>query len=127
MAEPEPAEVARRAPLATRAEGRASRSILRADPVAWSGVVLGEWTLERAWFDDRHPHDEINHVLEGELVVTCAGVVHRLGGGDTIRVPGGTAARYEAPVAARMLFVYGPNPGGLPSATIGSGRLAAEP
>ena len=127
VAETAGAEVVRHTPLAVRPDGVASRSILGAGTVAWEGVVLGEWALERAWLEDRHPHDEINYVLEGELVVTCGGAVHRLRTGDTIRVPGGSAARYEAPRYARMLFLYAPNPQGLPSAVIGSGRVAAEP
>ncbi len=120
------AEVVRRAPLEARNGAFASRSILAAAGEAWEGIVMGEWQLEGAWLEDRHPHDEINHVLDGELVVTCAGLVHRLRPGDTIRVPGGTAARYEAPVHARMLFIYGPNPLGLPSEVAGSGPLATE-
>ncbi len=127
MAEPSGAEVVGRAPLAERGDGAASRVLLGGGTAAWAGVVLGEWELTHAWLEDRHPHDEINYVLEGELVVTCEGVVHRLRAGDTIRVPGGRAARYEAPVYARMLFVYGPNPEGAPSAVIGRGRLAVEP
>ena len=127
MAETAGAEVVRRASLAVRGDGRASRPILGAGTAAWEGVVLGEWELERAWLEDRHPHDEINYVLDGELVVSCGGAVHRLRAGDTIRVPGGSAARYEAPQYARMLFVYGPNPQGAPSAVIGSGRGAADP
>ncbi len=122
MADTLGAEVVRHAPLAATANGRASRSILRPGTVAWDGIVLGEWELTQAWLEDRHPHDEINYVLDGELVVTCAGAVHRLSAGDTIRVPGGTAARYEAPGYARMLFVYGPRPEGAPSEVLGSGR-----
>lgn len=125
MAEAAGAEVVRRASLEARRPGSASRSILRASTVAWESVVLGEWDLERAWLEDQHPHYEINYVLDGELVVTCAGATHRLGPGDTIRVPGGRAARYEAPVYARMLFIYGPNPRGAPSEVLGSGRDAA--
>ena len=126
MAETTGAEMVGRAPLAARGEGVAARVLLGGGTGAWAGVVLGEWELTRAWLEDRHPHDEINYVLEGELVVTCGGAVHRLHAGDTVRVPGGRAARYEAPVYARMLFVYGPNPEGAPSAVIGSGRGAAE-
>ena len=127
MAETTGAEVVERAPLAARGDGVASRVLLGSGTGAWAGVVLGGWGLERGWLQDRHPQDEINYVLEGELVVTCAGAVHRLRTGDTIRVPGGLAARYEAPVYARMLFVYGPNPEGAPSEVIGRGRVAAEP
>ena len=122
MADTPSAEVVHHAPLEETSNGRASRSILRPGTVAWDGIVLGEWELTEAWLEDQHPHDEINYVLAGELVVTCAGTVHRLGAGDTIRVPGGTAARYEAPRYARMLFLYEPNPEGAPSEVLGSGR-----
>ena len=127
MTEKEGAVVVRQASPEARGNGVASRSILPSGGGAWDGIVMGEWELERAWLEDMHPHDEINYVLEGELVVSCAGAVHRLSAGDTIRVPGGTAARYEAPVHARMLFLYGPNPRGLPSKVIGSGHRSLEP
>ena len=127
MTETKGAEVVGYAAPVVRALGIASRTMLGGGMVAWTGVVVGEWELEHAWFEDRHPHDEINYVLAGELVVTCAGVVHHLRVGDTIRVPGGTAARYAAPVFARLLFVYGPNQSGAPSAVLGSGRGAPPP
>lgn len=126
MAEMNHAEVVRWSPLSPGPDGRASRSILGSDTSVWDGIVMGEWQLTRAWFEDMHPHDEVNHVLEGELLVTCAGVLHRLGPGDTIRVPGGTPAKYAAPAHARMIFLYGPNPIGLPSQVIGSGQLPSR-
>ena len=75
-------------------------------------VVAGPWSLTRASFTDRHEHVEINVVLEGELVVTVDGVATTLGPGDTIAVPAGTVARYEAPVHAHMIYIYGPGPRG---------------
>ena len=33
-------------------------------------VVVGEWSLELAAWTDRHLHEELNHVVEGELHVT---------------------------------------------------------
>ncbi|MGQ0466668.1 MAG: cupin domain-containing protein [Sporichthyaceae bacterium] len=77
------------------------------------GVSVGEWTLERAAFTDRHQHAEINAVTEGELHVTCGGTTHVLGPGDRIVVPGGEKARYCAPVFARMVYVYGPGEPGM--------------
>lgn len=77
------------------------------------GITVGEWTLTRAAFTDRHHHAEINTVLEGELQVTCEGTTHMLGPGQTIVVPGGSKARYAAPEFARMSYVYGPGEPGI--------------
>ena len=46
--------------------------------------------------------------------------------GDTIRVPAGLPALYHAPVYARMLYVYGPNPEGRLSTTFASGDTTAS-
>lgn len=81
--------------------------------VQLDGITVGEWTITRAAFTDRHQHAEINTVLEGELHVTCEGETHVLGPGQTIVVPGGTKARYEAPAFARMSYVYGPGEPGI--------------
>ncbi len=77
------------------------------------GITVGEWTLTRCAFTDRHQHAEINTVLEGELHVTCEGRTHVLAAGQTIVVPGGTLARYAAPDFARMSYVYGPGEQGV--------------
>lgn len=81
----------------------------------WSGYAISEWELLGAGFSDHHPHDENAYVLAGELHVSVDGheVVARAG--DNIRVPAGSTGKYWAPVYARMLGVYGPNPDGLPS------------
>jgi uncharacterized cupin superfamily protein len=77
------------------------------------GLVVGEWSLTRAAWTDRHQHEEINRVLEGELHVTCDGATTTVvSQGATVVVPAGALARYEAPVFARMLFVYGPSTDG---------------
>lgn len=76
------------------------------------GLVVGEWSLTAAAWTDRHQHEEINHVLDGELHVTCEGETAVVGAGATVVVPAGSLARYEAPVFARMLFVYGPSADG---------------
>ncbi len=81
--------------------------------VAVDGITVGEWTLTRAAFTDRHQHAEINTVLEGELHVTCEGTTHVLGPGEAIVVPGGSKARYAAPVFARMSYVYAPGEPGI--------------
>jgi ethanolamine utilization protein EutQ (cupin superfamily) len=77
-----------------------------------AGLMLGEWSLTRAAWTDRHRHEEVNHVLEGELLVTCDGATVVLPAGASVVVPAGSLARYEAPVYARMLFVYGPSADG---------------
>lgn len=76
---------------------------------------MGEWYLEAASHEDQHPFDELNYVLEGNLVVSCDGEEIELGPGESVRVEAGSTARYHAPVYARMLYVYGPNPSGLAS------------
>ncbi|MGQ0629832.1 MAG: cupin domain-containing protein [Sporichthyaceae bacterium] len=78
-----------------------------------AGVTVGEWSLRRAAFTDRHQHDEINAVVEGELQVSCNGVTHVVAAGESILVPAGTLARYCAPHYARMHYVYGPGPRGV--------------
>jgi ethanolamine utilization protein EutQ (cupin superfamily) len=55
---------------------------------------------------------KIHVVLAGELVVTVDRVATTAGPGDTIAVQAGTTARYEAPLHARMLYIYGPGPRG---------------
>jgi quercetin dioxygenase-like cupin family protein len=75
-------------------------------------VVVGEWSLERAAWTDRHMHEEINYVLEGELHVTYDGETYVARTGDAVVVPAGIRARYAAPEFARMVFVYGPSTDG---------------
>jgi ethanolamine utilization protein EutQ (cupin superfamily) len=75
-------------------------------------LVIGEWSLSGAAWTDRHRHEETNWVLEGELHVTCDGRREVVGPGHAVVVPAGSLARYEAPVHARMVFVYGPSTDG---------------
>lgn len=72
-------------------------------------VVVGEWSLTRAAWIDRHHHEELNYVIEGELHVTYDNETYVAGPGDVVIVPAGMLARYEAPASARMVFVYGPS------------------
>lgn len=81
--------------------------------VSVDGITVGEWTLTRAAFTDRHQHVEINTVLEGELHVTCGGETHVLRPGEVIVVPAGSRATYAAPEHARMSYVYGPGTPGM--------------
>ncbi|MFD1210495.1 cupin domain-containing protein [Arthrobacter sp. GCM10027362] len=81
----------------------------------WEGFALSEWELAGAAWEDFHPHSETNLVLEGELHIECEGRTVVLGPGDAARVNAGRTGRYWAPVYARMIAVYGPNPDGLES------------
>ena len=89
----------------TERPGMAGREAM----VTTGGLMVGEWSLTRAAWTDRHRHEEISHVLEGELHVTCDGEKVVLPVGASVVVPAGSLARYEAPGFARMLFVYGPS------------------
>lgn len=91
--------------------GMHSRWVVPPRPEGWSGFALSEWELDHAAWTDRHHHDEFNLVLEGELHVECDGITVVAGPGDTVRVPAGHTGRYSAPAHARMIAVYGPNPG----------------
>ena len=75
--------------------------------ISTGGVVVGEWSLTAAAWTDRHEHDEINYVIEGELHVESDGTTSVIGPGDFVVVPAGSSARYAAPSFARMVFVYG--------------------
>lgn len=75
-------------------------------------LVVGEWTLRAAAWTDRHHHDEVNYVVDGELHVSVGGTETVAGRGMVVRVPAGDRARYAAPEFARMVFVYGPSTDG---------------
>jgi quercetin dioxygenase-like cupin family protein len=94
------------APRPARARIRGSRAI------ATEQLVVGEWSLTAAAWTDRHQHEETNWVLEGELRVTCEGRTEIVRPGQAVIISPGARARYEAPVYARMLFVYGPSADG---------------
>jgi quercetin dioxygenase-like cupin family protein len=100
------------------------RTILPAPSSGWQ-LAMGEWELRQAGFGDCHPHDEVNYVLEGTLIVSCDGDSVEAGPGDVVRVPGGHPAYYRAPHYARMVYVYGPNPEGRPSTTFSEPPVVA--
>ena len=89
-----------------------SRWVLEPGGEAWDGFALSEWELTAAGWSDCHPHSETNVVLEGELHVSSGGVTVVASKGDTVTVEAGEVGRYWAPVHARMLAIYGPNPEG---------------
>lgn len=102
-------------PMSSDSPGMRGRAIVDPDDAGWQDVAVMEWELTSAQWTDRHPHDELNFILEGELHVEVDGTTVVAGVGDTVRVKGGSNGRYWAPVHARMLAVYGPNPGGAES------------
>jgi len=112
------------APLEPRVDAAMpGRSIIDQPGPAWTGLALMEWELTAAEWTDRHPHDEVNYVLAGELHVESDGATVVAGPGDTVVVPAGGTARYAAPAYARMLAIYGPNPDGLESGDFAFRRL----
>lgn len=88
---------------------------IQKDGDAWDHYALSEWELDRAGWTDLHPHDEVNVVIEGELHVESNGETVIAGPGDTVIVKAGQTGSYWAPVYARMIGVYGPNPEGAES------------
>jgi mannose-6-phosphate isomerase-like protein (cupin superfamily) len=74
-----------------------------------AGLVIGEWSLERAAWTDLHHHDEITVLIEGSLTVSTGEESVTLRPGDRVAVPAGHRARYEASRYARMLYIYGPS------------------
>lgn len=77
---------------------------------SWSDFVMSEWELKACGWEDRHPHTETAFVLEGELHIESEGKTVILKAGDSARVNPNILGRYSAPVYARMLTIYGPNP-----------------
>jgi quercetin dioxygenase-like cupin family protein len=53
-----------------------------------------------------HPHEQLGHVLEGELALTIATAVHVLSPGDAYQIPGGTehSARSEGGCVVMDVF-----------------------
>jgi mannose-6-phosphate isomerase-like protein (cupin superfamily) len=99
------------------------RWVIEPSSEAWNGFALSEWELTAAGWSDRHPHSETNYVLEGELHVESGGVTVVVSVGDTVTVPAGHVGRYWAPVHARMLAIYGPNPRGRATENLGYWEL----
>lgn len=95
--------------------GMRNHAIMPIVKEGWQDFLVAEWSLQRAAWEDFHPHDEYNYVLEGELHISVDGEDVVLRPGDSATVPAGRLGRYWAPEYARMLAVYGPNPDGAES------------
>ncbi|MGD9958317.1 cupin domain-containing protein [Nocardioides sp.] len=100
-------------------DGMTSRTIFGDSSEAWTRPVIMEWELTGAQWTDRHPHDEFNVVLEGELHVECDGETVVARPGDMVRVLAHSQGRYFAPGHARMLAIYDHNPDGVASSATG--------
>lgn len=111
-----------RVPLASSG-GPKNRWFTQAAPEGWTEPVIMEWELTAESWTDEHGHDEFAYVLEGTLFVECGGVTVEATVGDMVRVPAGSVGRYWAPVYARMLGVYAPNPDGVPIKRLGFEKL----
>jgi quercetin dioxygenase-like cupin family protein len=97
----------------TALDSHADRPRLRSSPrTVENDLVVGEWMLERAAWSDRHEHEEINFVIEGELEVSYEGHQFVARAGDVVIVPAGIRARYAAMESARMFYIYGPSTDG---------------
>ena len=120
-----PADVFRHQPLGPDPDK--CRPIIAPRPSGWDQVAMGEWRLTASGFGDCHPHDEVTYVLEGTLEVDCDGERVVAGPGDVVRVPAGHPAYYHAPEYARMLYIYGPNPQGLPAWSFADRERVAPP
>ena len=93
----------------------------------WDDFILSEWELEACAWEDFHPHSETAFVLEGELHIESDGKTIILKPGDSARVNPGRLGRYSAPVYARMVTIYGPNPEGLESHSFQYSEICALP
>jgi len=120
-----PADLYPHRPLGADPDG--CHVIIAPSRAGWDQLAMGEWQLTHSGFGDCHPHDEVNYVVEGLLEVDCDGVRVSAGPGDVVRVPAGRPAYYHAPEHARMLYVYGPNPQGLPSWSFDDRSRVAPP
>jgi quercetin dioxygenase-like cupin family protein len=55
-----------------------------------------------------HPHDQVTHCTDGELIVTVDDQVYTLGPGETVVIPPGSVHSARADVPARGVDVFHP-------------------
>jgi hypothetical protein len=110
-------------PVDDRGLRNSCRDVIAPDGPAWGGFALSEWELERAGWQDLHPHDETTYLIEGELEIESEGVRVTLRPGDAVTVRGGHLGIYVARDYARMLAIYGPNPDGAISTSFRSWQV----
>jgi quercetin dioxygenase-like cupin family protein len=55
-----------------------------------------------------HPHEQLGHVLEGELELSIGGEVHILSPGDAYRIPGGTEHGARSERGCLVMDVFHP-------------------
>jgi quercetin dioxygenase-like cupin family protein len=55
-----------------------------------------------------HPHEQLGHVLEGELELTIGGEVHVLSPGDAYAIPGGTEHSARSAQGCVVMDVFQP-------------------
>lgn len=84
----------------------------RPRPGGWTGVVVGEWELTAAGWEDMHPSGEANYIVDGELHAESVGIKVITCKCDVVQVLGGGVGKYWAPKYARMGAFHGPNPSG---------------
>jgi unsaturated pyranuronate lyase len=79
-----------------------------AQPLFGEGAMLNLLTFEPGAEVPvhSHPHEQLGHVLEGELELTIGPAVYALSRGDAYQIPGGTehAARSEAGCVVMDVF-----------------------
>jgi quercetin dioxygenase-like cupin family protein len=88
--------------------GQRGRWVIAPSANRWNGVVVGEWELAGAGWEDMHPNPETSYVVDGELYVESAGTTVVARRGDVVQVPGGHVGKYWAPRYARMVAFHGP-------------------
>lgn len=79
-------------------------------PLFGEGAMLNLVTLEAGAGvpTHSHPHEQLGHVLEGELELTIAGEPHVLGPGDAFQIPGGVEHSARSERGCLVMDVFQP-------------------
>jgi quercetin dioxygenase-like cupin family protein len=70
--------------------------------------ALWEFTAGTPLPRHSHPHEQVIHVLEGQLAITVGGVEHRLGPGEVLVVPADAPHEGIILTDARVMDVFAP-------------------